>query len=283
MVPEAHRPQGDPLTLAAFEGRSFGPARFRVCAEKVHEFVVATSDEPARWQEVAPPGFAAALLFVVAPKLLEDPALEGAVVHGDQGFTWHAPLEVEADLIVTGTVGRVRHRGDSGFVSFQLTATANGQAVVEGTSTFLIGKVSDDAIAERPEVGVDVQGAFDPPNAGPPARRSVSRAGLVRYAAATRDWNPIHWDHDAGVAAGLGGIVVHGLLQSAWLCQVASAARSEVLASARFRYRAPLHPGVTATISGSLDGEQPSLALSAEGITFVTGRFGYRGEFPPAP
>ena len=24
-----------------------------------------------------------------------------------------------------------------------------------------------------------------------------------RYAAATRDWNPIHWDHDSAVAAGL--------------------------------------------------------------------------------
>jgi acyl dehydratase len=60
----------------------------------------------------------------------------------------------------------------------------------------------------------------------------------------TRDWNPIHWDHDAAVEAGLPGVVVHGLLQMAWAFQAASEMRPgpAPLASGRARFRSPLFP-----------------------------------------
>ena len=113
--------------------------------------------------------------------------------------------------------------------------------MVEGRSTFLVGpsgepmpEVEEPAAAQRADsatVGAEL-----------PSPRSASRLDLVRYAAATRDWNPIHWDHAAAVAAGLGGVVVHRLLQSAWLTAVAATAGPDgrPLRSARFRYTAPL-------------------------------------------
>ena len=56
----------------------------------------------------------------------------------------------------------------------------------------------------------------------PPLAKSASRGDLLRYAAATGDWNPIHWDHEAAVSAGLPGIVAHGLLMAAWVVQAAA-------------------------------------------------------------
>ncbi|HSJ28260.1 MAG TPA: MaoC/PaaZ C-terminal domain-containing protein [Acidimicrobiia bacterium] len=80
-------------------------------------------------------------------------------------------------------------------------------------------------------------------------RFAASRADLIRYAGASRDWNPIHWDHAAAVAAGLPGVVVHGLLQSAWVIEAAAVFGIEPK-SARFRYRRPLAAGVVADLVG---------------------------------
>lgn len=45
------------------------------------------------------------------------------------------------------------------------------------------------------------------------ARRvlTVDRAGLVRYAGASGDLNPIHWNERAAREAGLPGVIAHGM------------------------------------------------------------------------
>lgn len=260
----------------ALEGKSFPDRPYRICFEKVAEFIDVTGDDSERWTGAAPPGFAAALLFVVAPELLSDPLVDGAVIHADQSFTWRASLPLEADLLVTGTVDRVRSRGDTTFVNFSLQASGPDGPLVDGRSTFLVGESAPDAgdlVVSR--VGVHERAETVPLSRELPASRSVSRAGLVRYAAATRDWNPIHWDHESAVEAGLGGVVVHGLLQSAWLTQVAALAGEgdRPLESARFRYTAPLRPGRPARIEGSLGREQVDLRLMADDRATVSGRF----------
>ena len=76
--------------MEALEGRTYGPYPLRVCAEKVSDFVAATSDDPDRWTAVAPPGWAAAALFVVAPESPDATLISGeagiAVIHGEQRF-----------------------------------------------------------------------------------------------------------------------------------------------------------------------------------------------------
>lgn len=263
--------------LESLEGHSFPTRSLRVCLEKVAEFVAATGDDPDRWQSAAPPGFAAVLLFAVAPDLLSDSRVGGAVVHGDQTFAWHGPLEVESDLSVVGTVERVRFRAGVAFVAFGLEAHANDTLIVEGRSTFLVGGPGP-GLAEVDPIPPGDRGPTASVGSELPSSRSASRSDLVRYAAATRDWNPIHWDHSAAVAAGLGGVVVHGLLQSAWLTQVATTVGSgaEPLASARFRYTAPLRPGESARIEGNLDPPAPELRLVVDDTVTVTGRFQVR-------
>lgn len=40
----------------------------------------------------------------------------------------------------------------------------------------------------------------------------VTRADLVRYAAASGDHNPIHWSDSGAAGAGLPGVIAHGML-----------------------------------------------------------------------
>ena len=226
-------------------GKTYGPYPLRVCREKVAEFVAATGDNPNRWTENAPPGWAAAALFAVAPSLLSDPAIaDRSVIHGEQRFEWSGPIALEEDLSVTGTVTRMRERGGVWFAGFDMEA-----GPVRGTSTFLISgtRPAGSDVAEESERGPDEKEAGE---------FSASRSDLIRYAAATRDWNPIHWDHQSAVKAGLGGIVVHGLLQAAWIIRSLVGENHRSLAEARIRFRSPLLVGESARLSvGDRDGQ----------------------------
>ena len=43
---------------------------------------------------------------------------------------------------------------------------------------------------------------------------------LVKFAGASEDWNPIHYDKDKALADGLPGTIVHGRLKNAFLVQL---------------------------------------------------------------
>lgn len=227
----------DPADL---EGKRYGPLQWRVAVDAVADFVDLTGDDPQRWVDIAPPGFAAAALFAVAPDLLAE-VYDSSVVHGEQTFEWNRSLAIGNLLDVEGTVTRVRERGGVYFITFEMKAVDASDIVLSGRSLFL---VSGEAIpGGRP--------AFtrqEPPHsyAGEPAegQMSASRADLIRYASATRDWNPVHWDHEAGVVAGFPGVVVHGLLQAGWALRIASSDTQSPrpFSSARFRFRNPLLP-----------------------------------------
>lgn len=254
----------DPAQLV---DETFGPHLLRVSVDRMNDFVEVTGDDPDRWAEAAPPGFAAAALFVVAPDLLGQLS-EHSVIHGEQTLSWHEPIEKGALLEVTGRVTRSRQRGGVNFVGFDLVAESDERPIIEGSSLFV---VSGEAIPgktdfERPE----------PPQAyrGDPVAGQVaaSRADLVRYAAATRDWNPIHWDHDAAVAAGLPGVVVHGLFQAAWAFnEVARGIPGHrPLVSAKVRFRNPLLPARPVEITAERSADRYDVKIADESDTYLT-------------
>ncbi len=251
------------MPLADLTGRTYGPISYRLGREKIADFIEATHESPDRWAESAPPSFAGALLFAVAPALLRDPDLAShshGVIHGDQSFTWYRSLTYGLDLTVLGTVTKLRERGGVAFLGFGLSVTDADGPVVEGSSTFLLS-------GEESAAGGHVEADEPGPDHLAPAQiegasllRSATRRDLVKYAGASRDYNPLHWDHATAVDAGLPGVVVHGLLQSAWmLTAVSSDTTDRPINSARFRYRNPLRPGITVGLvssendDGSLD------------------------------
>ncbi|MDL5155407.1 MaoC/PaaZ C-terminal domain-containing protein [Actinomycetospora termitidis] len=48
---------------------------------------------------------------------------------------------------------------------------------------------------------------------------TVTRADLVRYAGASGDLNPIHWNERTATAVGLPGVIAHGMLTMALAAQ----------------------------------------------------------------
>lgn len=254
--------------MMGLEGRRFGPSPFVVSAERVADFVEVTGDDPNRWTDAAPPGFAAAALFEVAPFLLAE--IDGSVIHGEQSFTWLRPLAIGSDLEVVGTVPRVRERGGVHYITFDIAAGDAEGEVVTGSSLFLVTGDALPASAdfERPEPHHSFRGEAQP------EQRSASRADLVRYASATRDWNPIHWDHGAAVAAGLPGVVVHGLLQAAWALELA--ARGGVgatpLAQARIRFRTPLLPARPVSVGSEREADVVTVVISDVDNEFLSAR-----------
>ncbi len=265
------------MDIPALEGRTFGPYPMRICVEKVAEFVALSSDDPVRWIDAAPPGYVAAALFVVAPDLLAQ--LAGySVIHGDQSFEWYSELTMEENFEISGRVSRVRERGETYFVTFTFDMALGEKKVASGNSLFLMTAKTEEPTGPDspivPSQGVDDVGPVQP------RQKSASRSDLVRYAAATRDWNPIHWDHGAAVAAGLDGVVVHGLLQAAWALEAAcrNSEANRPLAKARLRFRSPLSPGIPVDVLSEESESGYSVVISDESTTYLTASIEASGE-----
>ncbi|MGI9609086.1 MAG: MaoC/PaaZ C-terminal domain-containing protein [Acidimicrobiia bacterium] len=274
--------------LSELVGRRYGPFHLRTSVEKVEEFVTATGDDPGRWEFHVPPGFAAVALFKTAPAFFEDEdAAEYAktLVHVDQTFRWHRPLPQEIDTRVIGEVESVRHRGEMFFVTFtSRTEGDDGTLFLEASSTFLMteGSLPKEKVSVESEPGWDERGEHEVPTSIvlpsvgeslPDLMKSASRADLVRYAGATRDWNPIHWDHDAAVEAGLPGIIAHGLLMAAWVSQAAGRTVSgpHPLESMRLRFRQPLRPAAQAEVSAEVKAPNAlACVIRSNGVDLVT-------------
>ena len=257
------------MDLGDLVDQSFGPRHLWISPDGVADFVEATGDDLKRWKSAAPPGFMSVALFAVAPDLL-GLLYEHSVIHGEQSFTWDRPLSIGTELEVAGRVTKARERGGVHFITFEMEATDEEGEVATGSALFLAAGDSTPASAadERTEPEVNDRGN---PDAG---QFSASRSDLVRYAAATRDWNPIHWDHNAALAAGLPGIVVHGLLQASWALRDATigSVGDRPLTSARIRFRAPLFPANPLTTTSTRDGSTITTSLSDERDEYITAR-----------
>ena len=204
----------------------FGPYRLTVTPELVAHYVDATSDDPKRWTDVAPPGLFSVAFFQTAPDFFNHPEvadLSKSVIHVDQHCRWLHQSPIGVNWSVTGRMTGVRQRSRLFFVSFAVDiADGMGEPLLESTATLLMtdGLAPGESQSERklPKWHKRKENHV-PPFTEVPILKSASRADLIRYAGATNDFNPIHWDQIAARSAGLPGIVSHGLLGSAWLLQ----------------------------------------------------------------
>ena len=261
--------------LGVLEGRSYGPFAFEVSSSQVAAYVEATGDDPQRWGTHAPPSFAGAVLFKAAPAFFADPDVSAharLLIHGEQSFSWMAPWRIGASLSIEARVDRLRRRGETAFVTFVVDVKDDrSQGVLSSRSLFLMSGTEPPGggLEDREEPEPDARRDNARPTgvalgaagtALPGLPKSASRSDLVRYAAASEDFNPVHWDHGRAVASGVGGVICHGLLMAAWATQPATASTDRVdpLVSGRFRFRRPLYPdtpaAVNATVGDRADG-----------------------------
>jgi 3-hydroxybutyryl-CoA dehydratase len=90
-------------------------------------------------------------------------------------------------------------------------------------------------------------------------KRTLSQEQIGRYAAASRDHNPIHTDPEFARATPFGGTIAHGMLVLAMIGEMMFAAYGdEWLTTGRLkvRFKAPARPGDTVTASADASGER---------------------------
>ena len=194
------------MTLEALAGHAVGPAT-SPSPPPGGGVRLATGDDPGRWRGHAPPGFAAVALFAVAPAFLGDPevaAPQPVSAPRRAGLRLAAAPGGGGGAGGAGRGGRGALAGIAALVSFEVAAAGPAGPWMTGMSSFLLSAGAAAASAEeasRPWTSARLERpgaarpAARPGEAIPPLRRSVSRADLVRYAAATGDANPIHQDH----------------------------------------------------------------------------------------
>src|SRR6266540_4217709 len=87
-------------------------------------------------------------------------------------------------------------------------------------------------------------------------RVTTERADLVRYAGASGDFNPIHWNDEWARSVGLPGVIAHGMFSMGVAARMISAFAGNPAAIKRLRVRfsAMIQPGQTLTVSGEVAG-----------------------------
>lgn len=82
--------------------------------------------------------------------------------------------------------------------------------------------------------------------------KQTSLADLVRFAAASDDFNPIHYDLSAAREAGLEGVILPGLLKAGWLSDLGVSAMSHEWDLVEFEvsYRGLDYVGEASSVGG---------------------------------
>ena len=103
-----------------------------------------------------------------------------------------------------------------------------------------------------------------------PARTFVvTRADLIRYAGASGDFNPIHWNDEVARAVGLPGVIAHGMYSMGVAARMVTGWVGDPAAIKRLRVRfsTMIEPGQTLTVKGEVaevDGRRVLVRFHAE-------------------
>ena len=83
---------------------------------------------------------------------------------------------------------------------------------------------------------------------------TIERADLIRYAGASGDFNPIHWNEEWARSVGLPGVIAHGMFSMGIAARMISAFAGNPAAIKRLRVRfsSMIQPGQTLTVAGEV-------------------------------
>ena len=202
-------------------GKSGDPVEFEVTKERIAAYAAATNDPlPAHASgEIAPPVFAIVPAFQaagMASMQVIPGELLGAILHGEQDFHYHRPIEPGMKLSTTAAPIGMRQRSSGVTVVTRAETRADDALVVEQyMTTFVRGAQGvedigedapphrfDEALRER-EPDAEVAQTFDADQ-------------TFRYAEASGDPMQIHLDDEFAKSVGLPGIIIHGLCTMAF-------------------------------------------------------------------
>lgn len=251
-------------------------------ADEIKRFAIATREtDPVYLDEeyakttpyggiIAPPTYAKALTF---------PAVEGLPmpsrgrVHAEQEFVFYKPMRAGDTVYCRNTVAEVYEKqGRAGamvFIKFEnAVLDENGEPYSIGYSTTLLRQ----AVLDNPEFykprAAGVQRAewlegiptVDPAaiavgdEVGPFPFPQMTRTMIAQWASATGDYNSIHFEEDAAVAAGMGGTIAHGMIGVSLMGGIFTAWLNGKgrMTGLKVRFSAPVRAGDTLSASGTV-------------------------------
>jgi acyl dehydratase len=108
-----------------------------------------------------------------------------------------------------------------------------------------------------------------PGDALPEVADTIERLDLIRYAGASGDFNPIHWNDEVARAVGLPGVIAHGMYSMGVAARMLTAWAGDPAAIKRLkvRFSAMIEPGQTLTAKGEVaevDGGRVLIRFHAE-------------------
>ena len=197
------------------------PVEFEVTKERIATYAAATNDSIPQHAtgEIAPPVFAVVPAFQAAgmASLTVIPGeLLGAILHGEQDFHFHRPIEPGMTLSTVATPVGMRQRSSGVTVVTKAETSEAGELVVEQfMTTFVRGAQGAEDIGEdAPSHGFDEALREREPDAE--VAQTYDDDQTFRYAEASGDPMQIHLDEDFAKAVGLPGIIIHGLCTMAF-------------------------------------------------------------------
>jgi acyl dehydratase len=88
----------------------------------------------------------------------------------------------------------------------------------------------------------------------PEVAETIERLDLIRYAGASGDFNPIHWNDEVARAVGLPGVIAHGMYSMGVATRMVTGWAGDPAAIKRLRVRfsTMIEPGQTLTAKGEV-------------------------------
>jgi acyl dehydratase len=213
-------------TAPTFKADAIGvtgdPVEFEVTKERIAAYAAATNDSIAQHAsgEIAPPVFAIVPAFQaagMASMQVIPMELLGAILHGEQDFHYHRPIEPGMKLSTTAAPIGMRQRSSGVTVVTRAeTREEGGELCVEQyMTTFVRGaQGAEDVGDEAPPHRFDESLRERDPDAE--VAQTYDADQTFRYAEASGDPMQIHLDDAFAKSVGLPGIIIHGLCTMAF-------------------------------------------------------------------
>lgn len=206
-------------------GKRYDETTYEVTAEAIEKYARATNDLNDRYlagdDVIAPPVFPIVPAGVSFAAPLFDPELQVnflRLVHGGEEHVFHRPLRAGDKLTYAAEVEAIEEKSSGELLVLRADLRGeDGETAVTVRSTMFIrgkgrgGSSSASGPQDAPQRDVVAEDT-----------EKVDQDQTFRYADASGDHNPLHTDDDTAKAAGLPGVILHGM------CTMAFAAKGAV-------------------------------------------------------
>jgi len=248
-------------------GHEYEPIVYNVTEDAIQKYASAYGDTNYRYYDtsMAPPIFPVVYELPLLEKAWHEEGLHGGseevkrnvlmLVHGEQQMQFFNPIKPGDTITAKAHVSGIEDRGSGETVNFNVVSSnQDDKKVAESEwSLFIRGIGSGKRPPKKPSSAAGAVDAPEPQLAFRTILR-VSNDITYRYSEASNDHNPLHIDEKVAQAAGLKGIIVHGL------CTMAMSMKGLIdsyldgdptkLARLGVRFSSPVYPGDTLVLDG---------------------------------